>query len=345
MSRILSRLAKLVPFGRNKPVGYDLQGNRFYEHPNPNGGRPKRFVEYKKQYDDLSEYTVRASLPIQWRSWLSFTRADPPTEEELQKDMQRQYRLAHNVKLIQERDEAETAQRKFLSAPTESSNVKPQQGQRPVESHAAPTNMPSSLHSPSAFSPHKHGHPSTKYPFTSPASTSAPAKEHNPSPSQVEPNQRSGYEPSADYTPQNDPNAPADDNLRRLSQQQTELARKRMEMHKSPLSGFAPIDAGDSQQAGRVSSDVIKGDEARGDTDAETGYAAASSVVPRPRRRGGTTPTATEETGSGQRAVPSEDMSLYRKGRVDATTKSEIQDVQVGNEEDVMNKARELGNR
>lgn len=219
--------------------------------------------------------------------------------------MQRQYRLAHNVKLIQERDEAETAQRKFLSAPTESSNVTPQQGQRRADTRNPPVNMPPSLHSPSAFSPQKHGHPSTTYPFASPASTSGPAKEHNPSPSQVEPRQTSGYESSTDYTPRNDPNAPADDNLRRLSQQQTELARKRMEMHKSPLSGFAPIDALDRQQAGRVSSDVVKGDEARGDADAETGYAAASSVIPRPRRRGGGTTTVTEEAESGQRTVPS----------------------------------------
>lgn len=57
-------------------------GNRFYQQPNPNGelvssflvgvrltnilyvgGRPKRFVEYKDSYRDLSEYTARASLP------------------------------------------------------------------------------------------------------------------------------------------------------------------------------------------------------------------------------------------------------------------------------------------
>lgn len=258
--------------------------------------------------------------------------------------MQRQYRLAHNVKLIQERDEAETAQRKFLSAPTESSNVAPQQGQRQTEGRSPPTNMPPSVHDPSAFSPQKHGHPSTSYPFSSPASTSAPAKEHNPSPFQVNPRSTSGYEPSSNYTPRNDPNAPADDDLRRLSQQQTELARKRMEIHKSPLSGFAPIEASDSQQAGRVSSDVVKGDEARGDTDAETGYAAASSVIPRPRRRGGTT-TAAEEAGTRTDGVKADDNAMFGKGRVDATVKSEIQDVQAGSEEDVVKKARELGNR
>lgn len=260
--------------------------------------------------------------------------------------MQRQYRLAHNVKMIQERDEAESAQRKFLSAPTESANVSPQQGQRQTDARAAPTNMPPSLHNPSSFSLEKHGHPSKTYPFASPASTSAPAKEHNPSPHQVDPRSISGYEPSSDYTPRNDPNAPADDDLRRLSQQQTELARKRMEMHKSPLSGFAPINALDSQQAGRVSSDVVKGDESRGDTDAETGYAAASSVIPRPRRRGGGTTTATEEAGNGHGGVGADEKTnMLSKGRVDATVKSEIQDVQAGSEEDVMKKARELGDR
>jgi hypothetical protein len=118
-----------------------------------------------------------------------------------------------------------------------------------------------------------------------------------------------------------------------------------MEIHKSPLSGFAPIEASDSQQAGRVSSDVVKGDEARGDTDADTGYAAASSVIPRPRRRGAGTPTAGEEAGSGKGGVKSGNAAKFGKGRVDATVKSEIQDVQAGGEEDVVKKARELGNR
>lgn len=260
--------------------------------------------------------------------------------------MQRQRRLAYNVKLIQERDEAEAEGRKLLSDPTERSNVKPQQqGLQQAAAHATPLKMPPSLHEPSSFSPMQHGHPSTTYPFASPASTSAPAKEHNPSPSGVEPRASSGYEPSAGYSPRNDPTAPADNDLRRLSQQQTELARKRLEMHKSPLSGFAPMDPTQSQQAGRVPSDAVKGDETRGDIDAETGYQAASSVIPRPRSRRGGTSTASEEASGGKSVPKEEEASMFRRGRVDATAKAEIQDVQAGTEEDVQKKAKELGSR
>lgn len=100
-----------------------------------------------------------------------------------------------------------------------------------------------------------------------------------------------------------------------------------------------------SQQAGRVSSDAVKGDEARGDTDAESGYQAASSVIPRPRSRRGGTTTASEEASSGQSVSKGDEASMFRRGRVDATTKAEIQDVQAGTEADVQKKARELGSR
>ncbi|KAJ9103902.1 hypothetical protein QFC21_002365 [Naganishia friedmannii] len=332
MSRIFEKLAKLMPFGKNRPVGYDLQGNRFYQQPNPNGGRPKRFVEYKDSYRDLSEYTARASLP------------EPPTVEELQKDMQRQQRLRQDVQLIQERDDAESQNRKMLAGPTESANVTPQHGQASPTGAPSPTNMPPSIHEPSSFSTQKHGHPSITYPFASPASSSAPAEQNISSPHQNDPRSTADSDGTT-YKLRNDPTAPADSNLRRLAQQQTELARKRMEIHKSPLSGFAPIDPSQSWQAGRVSSDAVKGDETRGDTDAETGYAAASSVTPRPRRRTGGTTTASEEGAKHKGLSPAAEQKLFREGRVDATTKSEIQDVQAGTEEDVQRKLKELGSR
>jgi hypothetical protein len=258
--------------------------------------------------------------------------------------MQRQQRLRHDVQLIQERDDAESQNRKMLAGPTESANVTPQHGQASPQNAAPPTNMPPSVHEPSSFSTQKHGHPSVTYPFASPASSSVPAEQKMPSPHQVDPRSTSDSD-GMTYTPSNDPTAPADSNLRRLAQQQTELARKRMEIHKSPLSGFAPIDPSQSWQAGRVSSDAVKGDETRGDKDAETGYAAASSVTPRPRRRRGGTTTASEEQANQQGLPPAAEAQLFREGRVDATTKSEIQDVQAGTEEDVQRKLKELGAR
>ncbi|KAH9973805.1 hypothetical protein BGW80DRAFT_1306502 [Lactifluus volemus] len=53
-------------------------------------------------------------LPVQWVSWLSHTRPDPPTIEELRADLERQRRVLHNAAVIQARDQEERAR---ISAP------------------------------------------------------------------------------------------------------------------------------------------------------------------------------------------------------------------------------------
>jgi hypothetical protein len=115
------------------------------------------------------------------------------------------------------------------------------------------------------------------------------------------------------------------------------MTRRRMEVSKSPLSGFVPIDPGRSERAGRVTSDSVKGDEARGDVDAETDPGA---VIPRPRKRGGGRGQAS--TG-GVNTLSTEE--LAQKSRVDATRPSEIQDVQNGTEAEIKAKAEELERR
>ncbi|KAF5310612.1 hypothetical protein D9619_007979 [Psilocybe cf. subviscida] len=89
-------------------IGRDLQGNTYHEAPQPNDPiRPKRFVQYKDKGDEWNHIAGQKRLPVQWSAWLTYTRAHPPTLEELQADVERQQRLLANVARIQARDRAE----------------------------------------------------------------------------------------------------------------------------------------------------------------------------------------------------------------------------------------------
>jgi len=97
-------------------VGRDLEGNRFYEYPSLGDDflRTRRRV----QYEDMWDYVGGARrLPVQWVSWLSHTRSDPPTLEELRADLERQQRVLHNAAVIQARDQEERARIAAASAP------------------------------------------------------------------------------------------------------------------------------------------------------------------------------------------------------------------------------------
>lgn len=82
-------------------------------HLSPALRRPRRTVKYANP-DHMFPGT--AGLPIQWNSWLSFTRTEPPSLEELQVDLQRMNMVKANALLIAERDRAERA-RQQLQAP------------------------------------------------------------------------------------------------------------------------------------------------------------------------------------------------------------------------------------
>ncbi|KAF8155643.1 hypothetical protein B0H34DRAFT_714199 [Crassisporium funariophilum] len=93
-------------------VGRDLEGNRFYEGHSPNDpSRPKRTVQYHNEEDVWKYIGGGKRLPIQWSAWLTHTRAQPPTLEELQADMARQQRVMANVAIIEARDQAEAEER------------------------------------------------------------------------------------------------------------------------------------------------------------------------------------------------------------------------------------------
>ncbi|KAF4564664.1 hypothetical protein EYR36_002602 [Pleurotus pulmonarius] len=89
-------------------VGGDLEGNRYYEWANPNNpSRTRRSVKYYKE-DDMWLYVGgQKRLAVQWSSWLSHTRAHPPTIEELQADVLRQQKVQHNAALIEAKEQHE----------------------------------------------------------------------------------------------------------------------------------------------------------------------------------------------------------------------------------------------
>ncbi|KAI9438685.1 hypothetical protein H4582DRAFT_190507 [Lactarius indigo] len=101
-------------------AGRDLEGNRFYEYPSLSDDplRTRRRVQYRV-YEDMWHYIGgKRRLPVQWVSWLSHTRPDPPTLEELQADLERQRRVLHNAAVLQARDQEERAHISAASVPS-----------------------------------------------------------------------------------------------------------------------------------------------------------------------------------------------------------------------------------
>ncbi|ONH65909.1 NADH-ubiquinone oxidoreductase assembly factor N7BML [Cyberlindnera fabianii] len=78
-----------VPFRRQWFVGYDLEGNMYWEFKVESHGRLRRRVEYLDKRETLAEYSMKKVHP-RWSSWLTFTRPDPPSLTELIADLQRQ---------------------------------------------------------------------------------------------------------------------------------------------------------------------------------------------------------------------------------------------------------------
>ncbi|KAF9914765.1 hypothetical protein BX616_007613 [Lobosporangium transversale] len=86
MRRLTLSLKAIAPGGGRRLAGRDLDGNLYFEKPDPNGGRyPRRTVELadpqlsEANYDD-------ANIAVQWQSWLRNTRQSPPTQAEIQRD-------------------------------------------------------------------------------------------------------------------------------------------------------------------------------------------------------------------------------------------------------------------
>ncbi|EGN92908.1 hypothetical protein SERLA73DRAFT_190524 [Serpula lacrymans var. lacrymans S7.3] len=110
-------------------VGKDLEGNKFYERPSSTDDplRTKRSVKYRNP-DDMWHYIGGGRrLPVQWSTWLTHTRPNPPTIEvrlgfddectcldasgleELHFDLARQQRVVLNAAILEAKDRDERA--------------------------------------------------------------------------------------------------------------------------------------------------------------------------------------------------------------------------------------------
>lgn len=121
--RLWQRILKPTYF-----VGKDLEGNKYFEHPNTNNGRSKRTVKYRKNEDMWAYVASGKRLPVQWSAWLTHTRPDPPSIEELHVDIARQERVKVNAAILEAKDQAEIAiaNRERVAAPSHHSQIETQ---------------------------------------------------------------------------------------------------------------------------------------------------------------------------------------------------------------------------
>ncbi|KAG0197898.1 hypothetical protein BGX28_008618 [Mortierella sp. GBA30] len=98
--RLVLSLKALSPGGGRRLIGKDLEGNLYFEKPDPNGGRyPRRTVELANP--ELSEANYDdANIAVQWQSWLRNTRQDAPTLAEIQRDETRKKLTVARAKVL-----------------------------------------------------------------------------------------------------------------------------------------------------------------------------------------------------------------------------------------------------
>ncbi|KAJ2948074.1 hypothetical protein O0L34_g9873 [Tuta absoluta] len=69
---------------RGNHVGSDYIGNKYFEiPPNPSVGKRKA----ERWYDPPKGLDFQDPIPAEWESWLRMRRTEPPTEEEIQKNL------------------------------------------------------------------------------------------------------------------------------------------------------------------------------------------------------------------------------------------------------------------
>ncbi|KAH7886955.1 hypothetical protein F5I97DRAFT_1927235 [Phlebopus sp. FC_14] len=101
-------------------VGKDLEGNKYFEYPTTVNGRLKRTVQYPRNEDMWAYVASGKRLPVQWNAWLTHTRRDPPTLEELEADLVRQKRVQINAAMIEVRDKEERERAARIAKPSDS---------------------------------------------------------------------------------------------------------------------------------------------------------------------------------------------------------------------------------
>ncbi|RMJ12057.1 hypothetical protein CDV36_008314 [Fusarium kuroshium] len=102
-----------LPWRKRFLMGYDLQGNTYWEFRLTRGlegsERWRRIVNYPR-----STHYSSVKVSPQWHQWLRHTRQDPPTLEEQQGDVVRQVRMK---KLAAEADARWEAKPRVMEAP------------------------------------------------------------------------------------------------------------------------------------------------------------------------------------------------------------------------------------
>ncbi|ODV62245.1 uncharacterized protein ASCRUDRAFT_90209 [Ascoidea rubescens DSM 1968] len=96
------RSLRNVPFRKKFFIGYDLNGNTYWEFflENINANqRLRRIIHYR----DNRKHFEKQEIPTQWMQWLRYTRTRHPTLTELLADVQRQQAMKILAKQADER--------------------------------------------------------------------------------------------------------------------------------------------------------------------------------------------------------------------------------------------------
>lgn len=84
-----------------KFIGSDHLGNKYYEHVRTTG-KLQRSVENNLPHEDYTS----GQIPTEWDSWIRGRRDDPPTQEEVDKQLQYIYNIQRKAALKQIEDDA-----------------------------------------------------------------------------------------------------------------------------------------------------------------------------------------------------------------------------------------------
>ncbi|KAJ2508957.1 hypothetical protein GGF44_005108 [Coemansia sp. RSA 1694] len=94
-----------LPWRKDVLAGTDLDGNLYFERSLQAGAqRTRRHVIYNRNIT-VAEYSDQI-IPIQWQAWMRHTRSQPPTIQELLRDVERRRRMAENVHRLAAKDKS-----------------------------------------------------------------------------------------------------------------------------------------------------------------------------------------------------------------------------------------------
>jgi len=103
---VIKWLRSLLSSSR-KLIGSDQLGNKYYEYPKA-GGVIQRELESTSNLDDY----VPGQIPTEWEAWLRRKREEPPTQEEIDKNLKRAA-LARQRGIIKEREDNERQEQAY----------------------------------------------------------------------------------------------------------------------------------------------------------------------------------------------------------------------------------------